>query len=160
MGLEAQDAARSIAVEALENAKTSLGERHPSVADALLVLARIHDKHKEHQKAVDLNVEALGIYEASYGPWSLACAATHNNLAMNLVKVGQMDEAERHFRQALAIRSQIQSAHHPDAVAVRGNIAGMLLLRGKAAEALIELDAIIASLIEVQGPDAPSFCTH
>jgi len=80
---------------------------------------------------------------------------TLHNLAAVLAALGQVEEAENHYRRALAIKEKLLGAGNPD-VALTRNILGKLLTdMGRPTEALPLLEAAVAALDSRLPPGHP-----
>jgi len=63
-----------------------------------------------------------------------------------LVARGQSEEAENHYRRALAIKEKLLGAASPDVALTRNNLGKLLTNMGRSAEAVPLLEAAVVAL--------------
>lgn len=144
----------AVLVRALPERVAVSGERHVETATWLnnLGLARYHAGHLD---------AARQDFERAWGLWRALDAErngdalnTLNNWAALELRQGRMAEAERLFREALALRR----VHLPPSAAqaaLQNNLGKLVLRRGAAAEALPLLQEAVALGEQFAGPGSP-----
>ena len=131
------DAALKLLNRALYRAVRSLGPQDPEIPLLLAHLALCYDYFGAAEEAVQDYLRAVAIVERRYGVDSVQLSAYLNNLGFSYEHAGQAEQAEQVFRRS----AEIQRKHAtPQAFASAINLAGHLVRRGKAAEALEEFD--------------------
>ncbi|MCI2424411.1 tetratricopeptide repeat protein, partial [Saccharopolyspora sp. K220] len=70
-------------------------------------------------------------------------------------QLGLMDEAYYAYRTALKVQSRVLGNDHPDTLATRHNLAGVLQGRGELAEAEAEYRAVLRAQQRILGDDHP-----
>ena len=127
--------AEALFSEALEIARTKLGEVHPAFAIRLNNLALLVQAQGRYAEAERLFRQALDIGRATLGEAHPAYAIRLSNLAGAIKAQGRYAEAEPLYRQALDIGRATLGEAHP-AYAIRlSNLAGVVEAQGRYAEA-------------------------
>ena len=106
-----------------------LGADHPMVAADQAALASLLAGQKKYREAEDLYLTALVIFEKTYGVENYEVAVTHNDLGALEAARGNTDLARRHYYLAIALKTGILGAGHPEVALTRRNLA---VLDGKA----------------------------
>ena len=97
---------------------------------------------------------AVAAAQRSLGEDQTAVADLTNNLALVLVEVGRLDEAEAHARRALAIRRRV-GVEHPGMAASLSAIGQVEAARGRTEAANAALDEALAIYRRTRGPVHP-----
>ncbi|GAP34510.1 serine/threonine-protein kinase [Piscinibacter sakaiensis] len=130
------------------------GERHVETAAWLnnLATARYHAGQLAEARAD--YARAWALWQALGAPAGTDALNTLNNWAALSLREGRSDEAERLFREALALRR----SHLPPSAAqaaLQNNLGKLLLRRGEAGEALPLLEDAVALGERYAGPASP-----
>lgn len=88
----------------------------------------------EYLRAAQLRLESLRIKDAELGPDSIEAAYTRMHLGHALYKCGQLDQAEKVLRQAMAVRDK-KDPMGVDAAIARDELARVLVAKGDRAGA-------------------------
>ena len=104
------------------------GEKHPTVAAAVLNLAVVVDKRGEHERACELYERAIAIWEGAYGPEFPDIASGLTNLAIAETELGRLDAAGKHAARALEILRATEGSS-PVRVGNAHSIAGRVACR-------------------------------
>ena len=118
-------------------------------------------KSKNEQKRLDylsegLALERQGDYDAALTSYRLALRQKPNNhkvlqnMAIAYSKLGQLDEAVRCYRRALAIEPKLSGAHY--------GLAFLLLRRGDVSDAAFHLEAFLMD--PPRSPEAERWVKH
>lgn len=112
--------------EALEVRRKTLGDEHPEVAGALLLLAGVHRELKEHSEAIRLARQAHDIVLKAEG-------ADHPHMAYPLREIGRsylaqkrFAEAEPYLRRSLEIRRKELPPENPELARSKSVLANCL----------------------------------
>ena len=89
------------------------GRSHPEVAGSLNNLSLVERRKGNHEEAFKLLTRAVQIYEAAYGDHA-DTSQTLTNVAIELVELGRLEEAETAARDALRMRRKVLREGHPD----------------------------------------------
>lgn len=112
-----------------------LGEHGYGMASLLNNMSQVSQTLGRHAEAIPLLERALALLKTLNGV-DAENATTHSNLALSLMALGQLDEAENHIREALAIfesTNGLRDAHYGAALAAAGELYS---LRGDHAAAV------------------------
>jgi tetratricopeptide (TPR) repeat protein len=109
---------------------------------ALLVLGTVAEIRGEQDQAVArLEQAAVGFRDRPDAIRTLA--NIENTLGVAHLNGGRYEQAEQRLRSALAAQVRLFGSEHPDPLVTRGNLAGVLMYSGRAAEAAREFEAIL-----------------
>lgn len=102
------DSAEALYREALASMQTSLGDAHPNVALTMITLARVLKTRRDFDGARDLLLRALEIRRKALGERHPSIALNLNDIGQTYLessdlKPGNLDHAERYYREALDI---------------------------------------------------------
>jgi serine/threonine protein kinase len=116
--------------------RSQLGERHPRVADRLLVHAGIHSQWREVDEADLASVrQAVEIFRGWHGPDHPRTAAALNDLGLFLETLKRYDEADPPMREALAIQERLYGKVHPTVAGTVHSLASLAYFRRRYGEA-------------------------
>ena len=147
--------------EALSTRRALFGEAHAEVAATLNVLAEVLYYKGEYARAAEMMREALAV-NRRHGADSGLVATSLVNLAETLRPLGQLEEAERMFKDALRIRRAVLGNDHPLVPATLTSLAALLRDLGDYAEAeslLREALATRRAILGAEHPDVASTLT-
>jgi len=119
----------------LEIRRAIFGESHPDVASSVHNLALIYQSAGQYEDAKALLEQALGTLGA-LGEFHRNIAQVMNSLAHVNLAQGLDEQAERLYRQAIDIRRRSVGEDHPDYGHSLEHLAGLLVWKGRPAEAL------------------------
>ena len=92
--------------DALEIRKNILGSFHPEYAATLRNIASIYSGEAHYNKAINLNLELLSIYEKIFDPNHKAIAEVNNSIAINYRRLGLYKTSEIYAQNAIRIYEQ------------------------------------------------------
>jgi len=122
--------------DALEVARTSLGETHPTTALAMIHYGdQVRDLVGDAAQAERLYREGLAIQERSHGPQSARLIHGINSLAYVMTAEGRHAEAEALLRRGLEIQQAATGPQHPSVAGALGRLAAALRDSGRLREA-------------------------
>ncbi len=125
---------------------------HPAVAQAIQDLAGALNPEEPERTA--LGLEALAMRRRlSSGP-DQEVASALNALAITRFDAGEFDEADRLYREALAILEAEKGADHPLVLLVKSNWAANLAAMGRHAEATVLNRQLLAARREIFGDES------
>ncbi|WP_224249674.1 CHAT domain-containing tetratricopeptide repeat protein [Hyalangium gracile] len=127
--------AAAAAQRALELREAVLGDKHPDVAQCLLLLGSIHLMQANYARAEPLLQRALAIREAALGPRHRDVAESLNALGTLSLKQGHPEQAESLYRRALEIREEVLGKDHPEVASLLNNLGNLALMQGQLARA-------------------------
>ena len=140
--------------KSLDIRRARLGEAHPSTLSAyntmgivLIALGRYAEAEAPLRKALEARLRAPG-------PPATA-ALSSNNLAFVLLKLGRPDEAERLYRNAIAIWSRTAGATNWRTAAGHMFLGQLLLNQNRLDEAQTELQTAADNYLAAFGPNHP-----
>lgn len=134
------------------------GSDHVEIAGSLYQIALLHRVRGDRAGAEPLLRRALEISEQRE-PESDLHATIMLTLAETLSEVDQLDEAERLFDRALALRRRLYKAPHPKLAHALVAWAGHLVHVGRRDEAATHLRQALAETERLQGPTHPEVAT-
>jgi len=120
--------------------------------DRLALAYRFLERPAEAEALYGRALELAGMLDV--GP--LESSGLTNGLATAMLAQGKYDEAERYFDQARVERESILGADHPDAAAIRFNIADVHAARGEFLEAGAVYDEALGIIEGALGPAHPA----
>lgn len=145
--------------EAREALKRALAERVEAGTDEAglrrdrLALGEVLGELGKLQEARDL-IEAAAT-EVDSGLDRISCRA-RRRLAWLLMEEGELEEAERHYEEALVATEGALGGDHPDAARVRGELGALLLNRSEWTQARDELQQALSIAKQSLGADHPA----
>jgi tetratricopeptide (TPR) repeat protein len=149
--------AEALLNKALEIARYTIGEAHPSFATHLNNLAWVAQAQGRYPEAEALFNQALEIDRKTIGEAHPSFAIHLNNLAMAVQTQGRYSEAEALFNQALEIGRKTIGEAHPNFAIHINNLALVLQAQGRYPEA----EALYNQALEIDrktiGEAHPSF---
>ncbi len=117
-----------------------LGPEHRDVAQSHNNLANTLAKKGEPADALVHARAARDIWARSVGPRTVLTATATAVMGHAERALGHLDEAERLYREALAIRLEVRGPNHEDVTRVLGDLAKVLVMRGRTAAAIALAD--------------------
>lgn len=114
----------------------AFGADSPKVAYNHQGVARVHYAMQDMPKALAAFHRALAIREKAYGADDARLAATLSSIGIIELDLGQLDAAETHLSRALAMHEKSLGPDHAELGYDLAALAGVLMKRGKAAEAI------------------------
>ena len=145
--------AESLVVEAKELRRREFGPDSLEYALSLGSLGRIRYGQGDFSGAVEAYREALTLHEQAPVGTHTDVPTASNDLAVALRNLGEIDEAERLHRRALALRRAARP-DSPEVAESQNNLAGILLGRGRFEEARAMLDEALTIRRRIHGDDA------
>ncbi len=125
--LKRGDEAAPILERVLADRTVRLGRTHRRTGATIGQLGRVRFGQGRDEEAVALYRESIAIDDASHGPKSLASAATRNNLAVALQRLGRPAESLAILRELVELRTREQGPDHPSTLTVEANCANLAL---------------------------------
>lgn len=140
-------AAEGPARRAWEIPRCLLGQDDPRTMLDAAAYAGVLDGLERYDESEPIYRQALPIFEqAAYGPEHYEVAGTLHNLAAALAARGRQQEAEEHYRHALAIKEKLLGADNPDVALTRNNLGKLLTEMGRPTEAVPLLQTAVGVL--------------
>jgi serine/threonine protein kinase/tetratricopeptide (TPR) repeat protein len=137
---------------ALELARETFGEDHPTTIRMMMnygiSLARVTGREPQAQAVL---LEAVTRSKDVYGPLHPWLATVYLNLGSLYFNGKQYDKAERAARDALRIREQVGGSDAPNLAGPLHMLAKIVLARKGHAEALADLERVLAIQIKLKG---------
>jgi tetratricopeptide (TPR) repeat protein len=115
-------------------------------------LSSFYEMADRYAEALDLWNDMEGYVQNEYGLEKPETAACLYRIAGLQVKTGQIDEAEKNFRQSLYIRKKVFNPGHPDIAASLGGVAQVLYIKKVFGEAELLLREALYIQQNVYGP--------
>ncbi|MCE9580384.1 MAG: serine/threonine-protein kinase [Deltaproteobacteria bacterium] len=147
--LDEADATLGLAEDALRSAPDLMRETGVAISRGTLL-----GRRSDYAGALAQFERARALGETLWGPDSWRLAANESNLATALRRLGRTDDAIAHARRAVALVAPLGDTH-PDTLSNRTGLAQALGSAGKHAEALAELQAVLAARRATLGDDHP-----
>jgi tetratricopeptide (TPR) repeat protein/predicted Ser/Thr protein kinase len=154
---------------ALEIREAQLGADHPEVAISLTNIANALRAQGQHKESEEMARKALVIFEAQLGPDHPYTAASHNNLGNSLLEQGRhmawddperarpyFEQAEEHYRKAVAIREADSGNEHAAAALNIHNLGEAQRSLGNYVEARKTLERSLEIKRQNMAEDHPS----
>jgi eukaryotic-like serine/threonine-protein kinase len=124
-------------------------------ASALNTLGVLALLQGQHERAMELCVRALALWQQELGPDHPEGAKALTNLGLVFHMQGKYEQAAEHHRRVLAIGERTLGAEHPRMTFLLTNLAGALYLQGKPAEAIEHYTRALSLAEKSWGPDHP-----
>ncbi|MEM6673894.1 MAG: serine/threonine-protein kinase [Planctomycetota bacterium] len=148
------DEALELALEILEARIDVLGPDHADVANSYDVLGAIHLRREEFDEADAALNEALAIARAALGDRSPEVAGILFSLASLRSSQDDVVEAERIYRELSKTEAAVYGSDHPFTLNDRYNVGRMLVRQRRYADAILELQPVLADQRRVLDPRA------
>ncbi len=141
--------AEALLSEALELRKSLFGPTAPQVAESYDLLGEYHYVRGRYRRAKELHAKARAIHrETGNGETDAVdlggIAKGLNNLGAACYALGELDEAESHFRESLVLRERAGLELHPELAVTLDNLSAALAGQGRQAEALVYTERALA----------------
>jgi serine/threonine-protein kinase len=133
------------------------GEAHARSVEAVHARAALAYDAGDAAAAVTLGEQVLDALGKLHGADSPRLASAHNNLGLALHELGRFDEAESHYRQALAHHRATRGEQHAHVASSLANLALLALDRDRpeaARQDLLTAQAIVRDSLPVAHPIA------
>jgi tetratricopeptide (TPR) repeat protein/predicted Ser/Thr protein kinase len=154
---------------ALEIREAQLGADHPEVAISLTNISNALRAQGLHQQSEEMARKALAIFEAQLGADHPYTAASHNNIGNSLLEQGRhiawddperakpyFEQAEEHYRKAVAIREANFGSEHPSVALNLHNLGEAQRSLGHYADARKTLERSLEIKRQHMAEDHPS----
>jgi tetratricopeptide (TPR) repeat protein/predicted Ser/Thr protein kinase len=154
---------------ALEIREAQLGADHPEVAISLTNISNALRGQGQHQQSEEMARKALAIFEAQLGANHPYTAASHNNIGNSLLEQARhiawddperakpyFDQAEEHYRKAVAIREANFGDKHASVALNLHNLGEAQRSQGHYADALETLERSLEIKRQTMAEDHPS----
>jgi tetratricopeptide (TPR) repeat protein/predicted Ser/Thr protein kinase len=154
---------------ALEIREAQLGADHPEVAISLTNISNALRAQGLHQQSEEMARKALAIFEAQLGADHPYTAASHNNIGNSLLEQGRhiawdnperakpyFEQAEEHYRKAVAIREANFGSEHPSVALNLHNLGEAQRSLGHHADARKTLERSLEIKRQHMAEDHPS----
>jgi tetratricopeptide (TPR) repeat protein len=154
---------------ALEIREALLGADHPEVAISLTNVSNALRAQGQHQQSEQMARKALVIFQAQLGAGHPYTAASHNNLGNSLLEQGRhiawddperarpyFDQAEEHYRAAVAIREALSGSEHASIATNFHNLGEAQRSRGNYPDARKSLERSLEIKRQHMAEDHPS----
>ena len=155
--------------QALDIREAQLGADHPEVAISLTNIANALRAQGQHRESEQMARQALAIFESQLGKNHPYTAASHNNIGNSLIEQGRhiawdeparakpyFDEAEEHYRKAVAIREANFGPEHASVALNLHNLGEAQRSQGNYADARKTLERSLAIKRQSMPDDHPS----
>ncbi len=155
------DQAKLLLTESI-NIRRELDEPNPlGLASALSELAQMYRTQGDYGKSMELLEQGLGELEGQSGRAVLRQRAIlHNGAGFTASKSNNFDDAERHYKAAMALRSEIFGPDHLQTSQSVSSYGVLLFKQGKFHQALPLLRQSLEIADEVLGPYHPVISTR
>jgi len=130
--------------EALEMRRRLHGERDIRFAASLNNLAVLLRERTQHEKALALLMQALEIVRATDATPESLGAALHN-VGLEELTIGRLDDADRSFAEALAVKSAVMEDDHRSVLATRQEVARLRAAQGRVNDAREMAASVLAA---------------
>lgn len=124
IGLAELERAAEHAERAVEIKRAAHGDASHQHADALINWATVLGKRADHEAARDGFVQALRIYDTLPGDPPFLGACLHN-LAIELIALGEREQARSKLERAIRVRSRLEGVDHPDIAPLRAQLEAL-----------------------------------
>ena len=121
----------SLAEEALELFKATVGTDHPATAVCMNNLGVFYRGMGKYDLAEPIQLKALEVSEKTLGPEHATTTSAMNNLALLYEAMGEYARAEPLFKRALAIRERVLGPDHPGIVVGLNSLAAHYITVGE-----------------------------
>jgi tetratricopeptide (TPR) repeat protein len=138
--------AEAIATQALEMRRQIFGEDHSRTLSCQAVLARIHFRQGQLDRARVTQEKIDSIQRRTLGGLYVRTRAVRKDLALTYQSLGRFAEAEQVYRQVIEVGVQVFGPRHFDVVSNLVNLAKVCSLLGRQTEAE---DMIAEKLAEI-----------
>ncbi|CAE6397764.1 unnamed protein product [Rhizoctonia solani] len=138
--------AEAIATQALEMRRQIFGEDHSRTLSCQAVLARIHFRQGQLDRARVTQEKIDSIQRRTLGELYVRTRAVRKDLALTYQSLGRFAEAEQVYRQVIEVGVQVFGPRHFDVVSNLVNLAKVCSLLGRQTEAE---DMIAEKLAEI-----------
>jgi CHAT domain-containing protein/tetratricopeptide (TPR) repeat protein len=140
--------------QALDLRQKLLGPQHPDVAISLSNVGYILGQQRKYAEATQPLAMAVEIGRRN-GSGELGLAASLNNYAANLAELKRYADAEKVYREALAIRTKRLGPNHPLTANVLNNLGHNAFAQGKNPQALTLFRSALTALRTGSRADNP-----
>ena len=136
-----------------EYSEQSLGNEHPTSAQALNVLALLTGTVRDPLDEIELLERAAEAHRAAFGDDHVDTLAVLNSLAISYDNLGRHDDARRLFGEVLATRLRVLPRLHPGTLVTRISLGTNSMYRGDLEEAARTFEEALADMDRVLGPE-------
>ncbi len=150
------DEAEGHLTEALEQARSLYGARHPRVAASLAVMGDLARERGWSAVGQGHYEEALAIYQEVYGDRHPRLAALHHDLGLVQVERGHFREAEASYERALTMQREIHGDRHPSIATTLHGLARLHYSERQYDEAMALAQEALALRRDIFGAEHPA----
>ncbi|EGD80200.1 mbre TPR repeat protein [Salpingoeca rosetta] len=133
----------------------TLGEKHPSTADAYINLGLTYDDKGDFDQAIDLYQKAKQIQAETLGNNHPGTAAVCSSLGNAYYAKGKYDKAIAYYQEDLAITSEALGEKHPSAAQTYSNIGNVYYAQGEYDSAIKQYEKAMEINLEALGEKHP-----
>ncbi len=131
----AYDRSEDLLAEAIDLARSSVGEGDPLYLDVMNKLAVLYEDISEYEEAERILKEVLALQQDTYGPIHSRVASTMNNLSLVLRDQEKFEEAEPYAHDARVVNQMLYGGDHHTVAANLENLGAILMGQGRLVEA-------------------------
>ncbi|MEM6291442.1 MAG: serine/threonine-protein kinase [Myxococcota bacterium] len=134
------------AIAEIDALRAARPEGLTTTAPELVLLGNVYTWKADFDRARDAFTQSVAIVTETNGPGHPSLGAAYNGLGVVAFSVGQLEDAEQHFKDSYDVQRAVLAADSPSLLFSIGNVGELRRMRGDyagALEAMLEVEGLV-----------------